>query len=135
MTENDYTAPSREELKGIIARGASNELDPGDDLWREVTYDQKKINATFDSCEAVNGEPLDQYSGENIDEIPEDAQELFSTAISYTSIYTTGTEAPVDLEADNSDFSELMEMSASISGMKPAGAVKLTRDDHEELFG
>lgn len=136
MTNDTLEVPSREDLKGVIARGAAENLEPGEYQWKEVRYDQAKINSVFDSYNMRHEEDLDSYAGEDPEDLPEEAQSFLSTAISYASLYPDiGDESPTDLDEASEEFRNLVELSASLEGMAPAGAGTLHKDEHEDIFG
>ena len=136
MNEDTLEVPSREDLKGIITKGAGRDLDAGDYGWKDVKYDHGKIDSTFDSYEGRFGEKLDDYSGDHPSELPVEAQKFLSTAISYASTYADqGKETPIDLEESSEEFRDLMHLSAALEGMPPVASGGLHVEEHTDLFG
>ncbi len=137
MSFDKQSVPSREELKGVIARGAAEVLDPEpQDDWTEIRYEQGKIDSTFDAFESRTGEILDRYAGDDPASVPEDAQKALSTAISYASSYPVTTEeVPYDVEESGEEFRNLMAVASRLDGMTPASAGFMPEEQFSELFG
>lgn len=136
MSAEAQTVPSREDLKGVIARGAAEVMNPEPkDDWTEVRYDQGKIDSVFDSYEMRTGESLNQYAREAPENVPEDAQKALSTAISYASVYSVTTEdAPYDAEESGEEFRNLVEVASRLDGMAPAAARSMPMEQFSDLF-